>query len=56
MNICEKINNAAAAFYVAGAADDLAEGLALAEASIDEGRSLSTLERLREAAARATRA
>ena len=39
--------NAAAAFYVVGAAEDLEEGLDLARASIDQGRAWETVERLR---------
>lgn len=39
--------NAAAAFYVAGEADDLGEGLERARASIDGGRAWETVERLR---------
>ncbi len=44
--------NAAAAFYVAGRADGLAEGLELARASIDDGAARATLERLRETSRR----
>jgi anthranilate phosphoribosyltransferase len=40
--------NAAAVFYVAGRAHDLAEGCALARDSIDSGAALRTLDRLRE--------
>jgi anthranilate phosphoribosyltransferase len=42
--------NAAAAIYAAGAADDLAAGLALAERSLESGAALAKLERLKEAA------
>jgi len=38
--------NAAAGLVVAGRADDLVEGLGLAEASIDDGRAADVLERL----------
>lgn len=38
--------NAAAALVVAGVADDLVDGLALARASIDEGRAAEALQRL----------
>ncbi len=41
--------NAAAAIYAAGAADDLAAGLALAERSLESGAALAKLEQLREA-------
>jgi anthranilate phosphoribosyltransferase len=39
--------NAAAVFYVAGLAADLAEGCARAQESLDSGRARATLERLR---------
>ncbi len=48
--------NAAAAFYVAGEASDLADGVSMAEASIDDGRAIAALQRLREATARVSRA
>jgi len=38
--------NAAAGIVVAGLADDLAQGLAAAEASIDDGRAAAVLERM----------
>lgn len=41
--------NAAAAIYVAGRADTLAEGVNLAAAAVDDGRALHALERLRAA-------
>jgi len=41
--------NAAAAFYVAGRVDSLEEGVKSAEAVLDRGLALRTLERLREA-------
>lgn len=41
--------NAAAAFIIAGRATGLKEGVALAEASIDEGRAMNALEALIEA-------
>lgn len=41
--------NAAAAFWVAGRVDSLADGVARAEAAIDEGGAAEVLERLREA-------
>lgn len=41
--------NAAAAIYVAGRADTLAQGVAQAAAAVDEGRARDALERLREA-------
>jgi len=41
--------NAAAAFYVAGLAEDLATGVARAEAVIDAGHAWQTVERLRAA-------
>jgi anthranilate phosphoribosyltransferase len=47
--------NAAAAIYVAGRADSLADGLAAAEQSIDDGRALDALDRLRDAAKSAER-
>lgn len=40
--------NAAAAFYVAGRADGLEEGLGMARAAIDDGAARETLDRLRE--------
>lgn len=40
--------NAAAAFYVAGLAEDLEEGVERASESIDSGAAMETLERLRE--------
>ncbi|TAM57815.1 anthranilate phosphoribosyltransferase [bacterium] len=43
--------NAALALYVAGAAEDVREGLALARRSILEGRALATLEAMRRARA-----
>lgn len=42
--------NAAAAIYVAGRADSIAQGLDFAEASIDSGKGLGALDRLRDAA------
>jgi anthranilate phosphoribosyltransferase len=48
--------NAAAAIYVAGLADSLADGLAAAERSIDDGRALDALGRLRDAAKAAEKA
>jgi anthranilate phosphoribosyltransferase len=48
--------NAAAAIYVAGLEDSLADGLARAEHSIDSGRALHVLDRLRDAARSAERA
>jgi anthranilate phosphoribosyltransferase len=42
--------NAAAALVVAGRAEDLREGAALAQAAIDRGAALAALERLRSAA------
>jgi anthranilate phosphoribosyltransferase len=45
--------NAAAGLVVAGAADDLSAGLALAQESIDEGRAAATLRKLVEVAAQA---
>lgn len=44
--------NAAAAIYVGGAAETLRRAVALAGASIDEGRAAAALERLREASNR----
>ena len=41
--------NAAAALYVAGEADDLAEGVTRAEAALDAGRGWERLRHLREA-------
>jgi len=38
--------NAAAALVVAGIADDLASGVALAAAAVDDGRAAATLDRL----------
>ena len=48
--------NAAAAIYVAGRADSLADGFAVAERSIDEGAALDALNRLKDAAKSAERA
>jgi anthranilate phosphoribosyltransferase len=48
--------NAAAAIYVAGLEDSLADGLVRAEDSIDSGRALHVLDRLRDAARSAERA
>jgi anthranilate phosphoribosyltransferase len=48
--------NAAAAIFVAGLADSLADGLAAAERSIDNGRALDALNRLRDAAKSAEKA
>ncbi|HEX6306704.1 MAG TPA: anthranilate phosphoribosyltransferase [Longimicrobiales bacterium] len=48
--------NAAAAIYVAGLAESVADGLAAAERSVDSGAALAALERLREAAASAEKA
>ncbi len=44
--------NAAAAFWAAGKAEDLEEGVAAAEASLDSGAAREALERLRAATAR----
>jgi len=41
--------NAAAGFYVAGAVDSLTEGLERAESSVEEGKGLEALTRIREA-------
>lgn len=41
--------NAAAGFYVAGAAESLVEGVGLAEATLDEKKALRALDRIREA-------
>jgi anthranilate phosphoribosyltransferase len=40
--------NAAAALYVAGAAGDLNSGLALARQSLDQGKALEVLKRVRQ--------
>src|SRR5690606_25148612 len=45
--------NAAAALYVAGRADSVEDGVALAERTIDEGAAYDALERLRDASRRA---
>lgn len=45
--------NAAAALYVAGRADSVEDGVALAERTIDEGAAYDALERLRNASRRA---
>lgn len=44
--------NAGAAIYVSGGVDDLREGVARAVASVDDGRALAVLERLKKATAR----
>ena len=48
--------NAAAAIYVAGHADSIEDGLAVAERSISDGAALDALERLRDAAKSAEKA
>jgi anthranilate phosphoribosyltransferase len=48
--------NAAAAIYVAGLADSLEDGIAVAEKSIDSGAARDALDRLRDAAKAAARA
>jgi len=48
--------NAAAAIYVAGLADSLEDGIAVAEKSIDSGAAHDALDRLRDAAKAAARA
>jgi anthranilate phosphoribosyltransferase len=47
--------NAAAAICVAGLADTIEEGIAIAGRSIDDGRALDALDRLRDAAKRAAK-
>ena len=39
--------NAAAGLLAGGAVDDLGEGVALAQATIDDGRAVAVLDRLR---------
>ncbi|MBR9991007.1 MAG: anthranilate phosphoribosyltransferase [Gemmatimonadetes bacterium] len=48
--------NAAAAIYVAGLTESIADGFVAAEQSIDSGRALAALDRLRDAAKAAERA